>query len=348
MTNLRNPSRRQFLKRSAASFIALSTLPDQIFVGNRDGSRFENSSIFGRVLFDNVPTFAQPDINSMKNGSHPFNEVLPLRQPTKGISSQSGNEIWFPLSEDTYIQSKNVQIVRNILNTPRDDVPKSGRLGEITVPLTEAWPTDKQKSPNHQMFFYGSVHWVYGLGKDPDDNLYYLVIEDRWNESYYVDATHMRIIEDEDLAPISPDLTLEEKHILVDTSKQMLFAYERETLVMACGVSTGLFENGINLSTPKGEFVVHYKRPTRHMVHSDKIGVNDSELYGVPWVSYFTDNGIAFHGTYWHNDYTQPKSHGCVNMPIHAAKWLYRWTDPVTPPRAKKHVSKYGTPVKVI
>jgi lipoprotein-anchoring transpeptidase ErfK/SrfK len=53
------------------------------------------------------------------------------------------------------------------------------------------------------------------------------------------------------------------------------------------------------------------------------------ELPGVPWVSYFTSTGVAFHGTYWHSDYGRPQSHGCINMRPEEAKWLFRWSTPV-------------------
>ena len=339
-------SRRLFLQQSTAAMCGFALAPIQIL---SNPFQLDENGLLGRVLFADVPTYDKPHLDGVRNGTQQFNDILPLMQPTRGSGEQRQHEIWYPISDKAFIQSQNIQVVRNVLNLPREDILKSGRLGEVTVPLTKAIPTDKQNSRSHQIFFYGSVHWVYGLGENTETKQrYYLVIEDRWNESYYVDATHMRIIEDEELAPLSPEVAREEKRILVDTRNQMLFAYEGEILMMACGVSTGQFSNGRNLSTPPGEYVINYKRPTRHMVHSDKIGINDSELYGVPWVSYFTDTGIAFHGTYWHNDYTQPKSHGCVNMPIPAAKWLYLWADPVIQPRAKQHVSKYGTAVTVI
>ena len=31
------------------------------------------------------------------------------------------------------------------------------------------------------------------------------------------------------------------------------------------------------------------------------------------------------HGTYWHNNFGHPMSHGCVNMTNEDAKWLYEW-----------------------
>lgn len=69
------------------------------------------------------------------------------------------------------------------------------------------------------------------------------------------------------------------------------------------------------------------------------------DLPGVPWVSYITDSGIAFHGTYWHNDYGVPRSHGCLNMSSQAAKWLYRWTQPVVPAEEQEVWVGYGTEV---
>ncbi len=342
-------SRRDFLKRSALAVFSwpLVTVNHPIQLLTFDTESITSETL-GRVLFDGTPTYLQPDNRSMSNGTHEFNDVVSLSQPITGYSHLLKNDIWFGIEKYSYIQSQNIQLVQNTLNDPREDIGSSGQLGEITVPFSEAQPGDKQNTRSHQIFYYGSTHWVYGLGKDPDENLYYLVIEDRWGESYYVDVSHIRIIDDEELLPLSPRLEPESKTILVDTKNQILIAYEDNTPVMVSAISSGKFSDKLNLITPLGEYRINYKRPSRHMVHSDKVGINDSELYGVPWVSYFTDSGIAFHGTYWHNDYSQPRSHGCVNLPIHAAHWIYLWTDPVVPPRAKKYVSRYGTQVEVI
>jgi lipoprotein-anchoring transpeptidase ErfK/SrfK len=59
-------------------------------------------------------------------------------------------------------------------------------------------------------------------------------------------------------------------------------------------------------------------------------GVINGEYYdvpSVPWVMYFTDLGHALHGTYWHNNFGQTMSHGCVNLPMDFAEWLYGWAD---------------------
>ncbi len=342
-------SRRDFLKRSALTAFSWPLLtadhPTHLLTSDTE---IVASEILGRVLFDVTPTYIKPDDRSKSNGTHEFNDVVSLSQPIIGYSHSLKNNVWFRMQNDSYIQSQNIQLVQNKINNPREDISSSGQLAEITVPFSEAWPGDKQNTRSHQIFFYGSTHWVYGLGKDPDGNLYYLVTEDRWGETYYINASHMRIIDDEELLPLSPELEPESKNILVDTKNQILIAYEDNIPVMISAISSGKFSDDLNLSTPIGEYSINYKRPSRHMVHSDKVGINDSALYGVPWVSYFTNSGIAFHGTYWHNDYSQPHSHGCVNMPIHAAHWIYLWTNPVVPPRVKKYVSQHGTRVKVI
>jgi lipoprotein-anchoring transpeptidase ErfK/SrfK len=69
------------------------------------------------------------------------------------------------------------------------------------------------------------------------------------------------------------------------------------------------------------------------------------DLPGVPWVSYFTSNGVAFHGTYWHNDFGVPHSHGCINLTPEAAKWVYLWTTPAVPPKEYVYSDNHGTRV---
>ena len=87
--------------------------------------------------------------------------------------------------------------------------------------------------------------------------------------------------------------------------------------------------------------------PSRHM--GDGRITADLEAYelpGVPWVSFFTPTGVAFHGTYWHNDFGRPKSHGCINMRTEEARWLYRWTLPMVAPEETWRIAR-GTPILV-
>jgi lipoprotein-anchoring transpeptidase ErfK/SrfK len=68
----------------------------------------------------------------------------------------------------------------------------------------------------------------------------------------------------------------------------------------------------------------------------------------VPWVLYIKESGISFHGTYWHNDFGRPRSHGCINLTPQAARWLYRWTTPVVAPTDLFAYKDKGTKVEIM
>jgi lipoprotein-anchoring transpeptidase ErfK/SrfK len=63
---------------------------------------------------------------------------------------------------------------------------------------------------------------------------------------------------------------------------------------------------------------------------------------------YFTESGLSLHGTYWHNDFGHPKSHGCVNLSVSAAKWLFRWTTPTVKPDASFAYVPTGTALEIV
>lgn len=114
------------------------------------------------------------------------------------------------------------------------------------------------------------------------------------------------------------------KKIVVDRSDQILYAYDNDTLFMQEAISTGLELT----PTPRGTFSVYKKTPSRYM-QGPLPGISDQyyDLPGVPWNLYFTFQGGAIHGAYWHNKFGEPWSHGCVNLPPAHAKKLYQWAD---------------------
>jgi lipoprotein-anchoring transpeptidase ErfK/SrfK len=344
-------NRRDFLKYSAL-FSASAWM-----AGSRASSKFAlsrpseaNANKLGRVLFDDVVVYDQPSQDSPVQKTLMFNDLVEYSSQQTVNNGYPHQDMWCRLSDSSYTLYKNLQPVENQLSEPVLDIPTSGQLAEVCVPFTTAvvdeW-NQNQREKEDQMFFYGSTHWIYGLGKDEAGIYYYQVREDRWDDSYYVNATHMRLIADNELTPTSTAVDQTEKVIRINLEEQYLVAYENEQPIFISALSSGQLTGDADLTTPQGNFEVNYKRPSRHMVHTDRISINDNELYGVPWVSYFTDSGIAFHGTYWHNDFNQPNSHGCINLPIPAARWIYRWTQPVVPPREKKYVSNSGTRVEV-
>lgn len=120
----------------------------------------------------------------------------------------------------------------------------------------------------------------------------------------------------------------EERWVEVDLSDQKLRAWEGDTLYLETPVSTGLPW----WPTPTGEFRIWIKlRATKMEGGSGKYYYY---LPNVPYVMYFENEntpgwrGFGLHGTYWHNDFGTPRSHGCVNLPTEIAKELYYWVDP--------------------
>ncbi len=104
--------------------------------------------------------------------------------------------------------------------------------------------------------------------------------------------------------------------ILVDLSDQELIAYEGETPILRTKVSTGRART----PTVVGTFRIYLKRRAQTMTGPGY------RLPNVPYVMYFY-RGYALHGTYWHNNFGRPMSHGCVNLPTPIAERLYQWAD---------------------
>lgn len=112
------------------------------------------------------------------------------------------------------------------------------------------------------------------------------------------------------------------KEIVISISAQSLWAYEDGSLVISTLVSTGTGEVPETV-TPLGYYAVHTKLLSQTME-----GTISNEFYSVPdvpWVMYFDYAGNALHGAYWHNNFGAPMSHGCVNLPLDVAEFLYGW-----------------------
>jgi lipoprotein-anchoring transpeptidase ErfK/SrfK len=135
---------------------------------------------------------------------------------------------------------------------------------------------------------------------------------------------------------------------------QTLTAYEYDRVVLQTRISSGIPRDRPNpkdipTKTPAGTFHIQNKMPSKHMGDGNLTADLEAyELPGVPWTSFFEpETGVAFHGTYWHQNFGIPMSHGCVNMRTSEAKWIFRWTTPVTEATDINHVG-YGTRVVVI
>jgi hypothetical protein len=151
-------------------------------------------------------------------------------------------------------------------------------------------------------------------------NLYATVKVDDW-EWYQVGPNQW--VEQRNIARILPverpaDVDTE-RWISVDLYEQVVIAYEEEKPVFASLVSSGLPE----WATNEGLFNI-YVRHERTRMSGAEGQADFYYLEEVPWTMYF-DEDIGLHGTYWHDGFGYRHSHGCVNMSITDAHWLYQW-----------------------
>jgi len=105
----------------------------------------------------------------------------------------------------------------------------------------------------------------------------------------------------------------------VDLAQQVAIAYEGTTPVFAALVATGLPES----PTQEGLFHI-YVRFHRTLMRSDTSSPFYYYVEDVPYTMYFNGNQ-AIHGTYWHDRFGHPRSHGCVNFTMTDAYWMYGW-----------------------
>ena len=110
------------------------------------------------------------------------------------------------------------------------------------------------------------------------------------------------------------------KWVSIDLYEQVAIAYEGGEPVFATLISSGLEE------WPTNEGVFHvYVRFTRKMMSGAYNKPDFYYLQEVPWTMFYDDQ-IALHGAYWHDGFGYRRSHGCVNMTITDAHWLFNWS----------------------
>lgn len=206
----------------------------------------------------------------------------------------------------------------------------TGEAAYLGNPLTEEYEVD---GVTYQVFERGQLAWE--PGKDPWMVPVGALLTERYGietgpeqqgtAPIYDEALFIPPITAPDISAAPPPIAGAAKSIVVSLGQQALWAYEGDKAVKSTYVSTGKER----FETPPGLFYVNTKLPVQDMA-----GVIGGEYYNVPKVPnvmYFTDRGHALHGTYWHDNFGEPMSHGCVNLPMDVAQWLYGWAGIGTP-----------------
>ena len=347
-------SRREFLTRSASGLLSLFALP---FLGKYErferleqiGSPINSSPIrMGRATDDTVPVYDRPSFSARLKRMYYRDVIFTIDEVIFGDDQPAYNRVWYRVNGEGYAHSGKIQPVELRLNKTAASVPAEGRLAEVTVPFTDVTANIKDASQIAYRLYYATVHWVTGIARGGQGETWYSIYDDKFKKTYYARAEHFRMLDPADTAPISPAVAPEDKRIEVWLADQLVIAYENGVPALITKTATGgRFSDG-DYSTPTGNYITSRKRPSRHMASEDLAAANSYDLPGVPWVSYLTRSGISFHGTFWHNDFGKPRSHGCVNLSTSAAQWIYRWTLPQVPFEKQTLDDETGTRVFVL
>jgi len=315
------------------------------------GSRADPGRI-GRVATDEktLTIHQEPSLDSEVIRETTFDELLSIYyslEKTTVVEGEEERKLWHRVWGG-YLPGAYVQLTRARFNNPRGEIHPCGDLGEITVPYTDSYTKTAGVWDKKYRLYYQTTHWITGIGTGPDGEPWYQLTSELSDTlTYYVPREHIRIVPAAEYLPTRIQVPPHEKRIEVDILHQVLTALEYGKPIYSTSISSGIGYNEVphGTGTPTGTFYVTTKYPSKQMGNSILTGAPGSYfLPGVPWSTFFIyETGVAFHGTYWHNNFGSWMSHGCVNMRNQDAKWLFRWVTPAYDPPYKDHCDWYQT-----
>ncbi|MBN1487357.1 MAG: L,D-transpeptidase [Anaerolineae bacterium] len=348
-------SRRQFLKLVAAGAITAKFRSKSRTYANplvvKGNLYLDTPTYMGRAIY-NVTFYVQPSVNSSRVTTRARDEAFPIWGEVHA-PFDSHNDLWYRTSLG-FVHSAWVLPIRVYPEQPFiADIGDWGFWGEVSQVYTEAYAEPSVTAAKKYRFYAGTVYHVIEAFQDEQGVGWYKVFDDYPPKTVgnyqWVQAKDVRNVPRHEMSPIHPFVG--NKRIEVDLSRQLLTCYEGDIEVFSTLVASGLG----GTPTPRGEKRVLLKQPSRHMSnvpYSDGPEPEGSifDLPGVPWNTFFDMDGSAIHGAYWHNDFGLPRSHGCLNVPCEAARWIYRWVHPIggfADDFVRSDFGSVGTPINI-
>jgi len=353
----RNLSRRDFLKIAGAGLGALAFNPLKLKEFPLVLPQFPVGERLGRV-FSMIDVRSEPSINAPSVNVLYDDAVVVWEQEVVTSGAKDPNLInqrWVK-TPDGFIYADNVQPVKNLPNTPLTAIPdgKPGFWAEVTLPYADMVLDGPAISPHIKFLvennypirlYYSQAVWIDQIAQGDGGAILYRFNENGgrpagltgggYGDMLWGEGSAFRPLTPEDLEYIHPDVDPALKKVVVDRTEnyQTLSCYEGNEEVYFCRVSTGqyrdVYGNPVTeYLTPLGEHTTWRKAISIHM--SGGTTGTGYDTPAVSWTTLFSGDGYAIHAAFWHNKFGVPRSHGCVNCRPEDAKWIFRWTTPLT------------------
>ena len=223
-------SRREFLKLVSTGSLAFA-LRDL-----RLDSRLETTAPSqGRITWSGIPLYDAPHFNANKIHHFGADQVLEITSiDENGEQGNPHNSVWYQVNGEGYTYSGWIQPVEKNYQKPIFNLPEKGQVGEITVPFSITRKEPYVYAENGYRLYYGSTHWVKRVIVQRDEKSIWYEIYDFYLKRYFYVSSHdMRLIPNDELSTLSPEVPDEEKHIVVDLASQLVTAFEGEKLVFS-------------------------------------------------------------------------------------------------------------------
>ena len=239
----------------------------------------------------------------------------PLRTIDRGFNfvttlQQAGD--WFEINAGEWVRAADLKAQQaSAFTGVQINEPLQYPLAWIAVNVYSAEvPGGPQVVDLARLHFRYELHNVYAT-VNVDGHNWYLIAPGEWVYHKWVALAQ----------PVARPEGVSGHWVAVDLYEQTLVAYEDDTMVFATLISSGL----PGWETNEGVFNIWARFQSDHMSGAE--GASDFySLENVPYTMYF-DGDISLHGTYWHDGFGYRHSHGCVNLSITDAHWLFNWTN---------------------
>lgn len=218
-----------------------------------------------------------------------------------------------PTIQAAKVQAWAVKLAKEAKVDTRDGVRNVTESGSVKTVVKEA--RDGKEVSNADAVAKAAAAAL-ASGKSFEGAFEYRTIKATWKERTIADGAERLVY------PAAPG----EKWIDVDLDRHTMTAYVGAKVVYG---PISMVDGQDEKPTVRGTFKVYYKNPMMTMRGNNADGTR-YETPNVPWSTFF-HRGFALHGAPWRSSFGYSASHGCINLPVGVAKWVYDFAPIGTP-----------------